>query len=241
VAAKRKSSKARKAALQRTKSRTSSGSQGLVLHVVKKDQKCDWLADFVQQFGEKSFGVDRDADLTDQQRVGWIRFNYAVARVGRLMAEGDADFHSLLGFLERIGSDEGSAELAEVEAEVKKEIAALAKSRSSEDGSAVSSDAVLAEMLQERKEERMRLNAVHDQKIRDWELRRKVQLAWDCIVLGATASCLVLAVMIILGVVGDEARMIGGTAVTGGIAIIGLLQVIIWGKWNPPPPAQFRE
>jgi len=240
VAAKRKSSKARKAALQRARSRTSSASQGLVLHVVKKDQQCNWLAGFVQQYGEKHFGVDKDEDLTDQQRVGWIRFNHAVARVGRLMAKGDADFHSLLGLLERIGTDEGGAELSEVEAEVEKEIAALAKSRSSEAGSAVGADVVIAEILQERKEEQMRLNAVHDQKMRDWELRRKVQLAWDCIVLGATASCLVLAVMIILGVVGNEARMIGGTAVTGGIAIIGLLQVILWGKWNPPPPGQFR-
>jgi len=211
-----------------------------VLHVVKKDQKCDWLGDFVQQLGEKFFGVERYEQLNDQQRVGWIRFNNAVARLGRLMAQGEADFHSLLGFLERIGSDEGSAELAEVEAEVKAEIEALAKSQSSEIGSAISSDALLVEMLQERKEEQVRRNAVHDQEMRDWTLRRRVQLAWDCIVLAATASCLVIAVLIILGVVGNEARMIGGTAVTGGIAVIGLLQVIIWGRWNPPPPGQFR-
>jgi hypothetical protein len=221
---------------RKAEGRTSSASHGLVLRVIQRDQKCAWLEDFVQQIGEKFFGVERFTDLTPKQRVGWIRFNNAMARIARKVALGEADFPSLLRFLERIGSEDGSAELAEIEAE----ITTLAKGPAADDGRAISSDTLLAEVLQERKEEQLRRNAVHDQEMHDWELRRKVQLAWDCIVLAATVSCLVLAVLIILGVLGNEARMIGGTAVTGGIAVIGLLQVIAWGRWNPAPPGQFR-
>jgi hypothetical protein len=228
MATKRKERRATRGAVAPAEGKTSSASHGLVLRVIRKDQKCVWLADFVQQLGEKFFGVDRFSDLNSQQRVGWIRFNNAMARISRKVVQGEADFPSLLRFLERIGSEEGSAELAEIEAEVE----ALATGRAPGKADA-NSTALLGEVIEGHRERRI-------QEMRDWKARRMVQLAWDIIVLGATVSCLVLAVLIILGAVGSEARMIGGTAVTGGIALIGLLQVIVWGKWNPPPPGQFR-
>lgn len=228
MATKRKTRTARKVATGQGQGKTSSATHGLVLRVIQRDQKCVWLEDFVQQLGEKFFGVDQFVDLTSKQRTGWIRFNNAMARVARRVALGEADFPSLLRFLERIGSDEGSKELAEIEAEIE----ALASGSALMHGE-TSPSAVLDEVLQSHRERRA-------QEMWDWKARRVVQLAWDGIVLAATVSCFVLAVLIILGVVGNEARMIGGTAITGGIAVIGLLQVIVWGKWNPPPPGQFR-
>lgn len=215
---------------RRAKGSTSTASQGLVLHVIKKDPECEWLADFVQQMGERFFGVERYEQLNAQQRAGWIRLNDAMARVGRSVGQGEADFKSVLGFLERVGTEEGSADLAEVEAEVEAEVKALTAGRGSENENAASSDALLEEVAR----------AVHEQEIRDWVARRRVQLAWDVIVLGATVSCLLITTLIILGVIGDEARLLGGTAVTAGIALVGLLRAILWGRWNPPPPGQFR-
>jgi hypothetical protein len=240
MATRRQSRKAGRGTTRQGKGSTSTASQGLVLTVIKGDPQCRWMGEFIQQAGEKFYGVEHKTDLTPAQRVGWIRFNSAMAAIGRSLARGKADFNSLLGLLERIGSDEGSADLAGVEAEVKAEVAALMKDGSADGEAAAGSDALLDEVIRDRKEERVRLNAVHAEEMHDWRARRKVQMAWDCIVLGATISCLVLVTLIILGVIGDEARMIGGTAVTAGIAVIGVLQVILWGRWNPPPPGQFR-
>jgi hypothetical protein len=207
-----------------------------VLRVIKNDPDCEWLAGIVQQLGEKFFGVERFVDLTGQQRAGWIRFNYLMARIGRKVARRESDFPSLLRFLERVAEDEGSADLDQVEAEIE----ALAESPEAapeEQGP----DALLREEIADRRHERELESAAHAQEMLDWEARRTVQLAWNAVVLGATVLCVfVSTALVVLGATGDEPRLIGVSTITAGIAMVGLLKAIGWGRWNPPPPRQFR-
>lgn len=117
MASKRAGKQARRGARKKGGS-TSTASQGLVLRVIKNDPECEWLTGIVQQLGEKFFDVESFADLDTQQRIGWIRFNKAIARIGKSVARKEGDFHSFLGFLERVAEDEENPDLVQIEAEI---------------------------------------------------------------------------------------------------------------------------
>ena len=244
MASRTASKKAKRGASRPAKGDTSTASRGLVLRVIRNDPECEWIGGFVQQFGERSFGVERFEQLNDQQRVGWIRFNNAMARIGRSVAQGEGDHRGVLRFLERVGEEEESTELAQVEAEVEavaKTPGAAGGENSPEDGEKERAAALLEEEIEDRRHKRALRKATHAQKMRDWEARRKIQVAWDAVVIGVTVFCvLVSTILIVFGVVSDEPRLIGGSGITAGIAMIGLLKMVLWSKWNPPPPRQFR-
>jgi hypothetical protein len=212
--------KARREAARKRKGRggTSTASRGLVLSVISEDPELQWLAGFVQQFGEKLFAVKGTGDLDRKQRIGWIRISHAIAKTGKSLADDAGDQQGFLRILDGIGENEGEVDLAVIQAEL----------RALDEGLESGNEAA------ERREEDVHRADLDDRKA--WRDNQRT------LVRVVVFSVLFTAALITFCVVTGKGMPVSA-AIAGGMTI-GLFRTTVSGGMNPfsapwwaaPPP-----